>query len=140
MSCTALSMDGISGEAGITIHRMYAATSSTMPPANENRNAVFITDHGSTRDSRSRALRVRRTGAACVRSRSVAEPWTFGVVGSGATTAGVGAGVGWLAWPRPGPVRTGAGSVGFATAVAADRAATDPAATAAPPAPALAAA
>src|ERR1700712_4246683 len=31
-----------------------------MPAAMENRNEVFITDHGSSRDSRSRALRVRR--------------------------------------------------------------------------------
>src|SRR5215207_7600013 len=31
-----------------------------MPAAMENRNDVFITDHGSNRDSRNRALRVRR--------------------------------------------------------------------------------
>ena len=31
-----------------------------MPAAIENRNEVFITDHGSSRDSRSRAFRVRR--------------------------------------------------------------------------------
>src|SRR5918994_2096089 len=31
-----------------------------MPAAMENRNDVFITDHGSSRDSRNRALRVRR--------------------------------------------------------------------------------
>jgi|SRR5215211_2651316 len=31
-----------------------------MPAAMENRNDVFITDHGSIRDSRNRAFRVRR--------------------------------------------------------------------------------
>ena len=39
--------------------RVHAAT-SMMPAAIENRKEVFITDQGSNRDSRSRALRVRR--------------------------------------------------------------------------------
>jgi len=43
-----------------TVQMEYTATTSMMPAAMENRNEVFITDHGSSRDSRSRALRVRR--------------------------------------------------------------------------------
>ena len=43
-----------------TVHTAYAATTSMMPAAMENRNDVFITDQGSSRDSRSRAFRVRR--------------------------------------------------------------------------------
>src|SRR3712207_5478788 len=43
-----------------TVQTAYVATTSMMPAAIENRNDVFITDHGSNRDSRSRALRVRR--------------------------------------------------------------------------------
>src|SRR6476469_2513473 len=44
----------------ITVQTTYTATTSMMPAAMENRKDVFITDHGSSRDSRSRALRVRR--------------------------------------------------------------------------------
>src|SRR5919112_612827 len=43
-----------------TVQTAYVATTSMMPAAMENRNEVFITDQGSSRDSRSRALRVRR--------------------------------------------------------------------------------
>src|SRR6185437_15798969 len=46
-------------EEPITVQTTYTATTSMMPAAMENRNDVFITDHGSSRDSRSRALRVR---------------------------------------------------------------------------------
>src|SRR3954471_4091833 len=44
----------------ITVQPTYTATTSMMPAAMENRNDVFITDHGSSRDSRRRAFRVRR--------------------------------------------------------------------------------
>src|SRR6476469_2307217 len=47
-------------EEPITVQTTYTATTSMMPAAMENRNEVFITDHGSSRDSRRRALRVRR--------------------------------------------------------------------------------
>src|SRR4051794_34627211 len=38
----------------------YVATTRMMPAAMEKSSAVFMTDQGSTRDSRRRALRVRR--------------------------------------------------------------------------------
>src|ERR671912_660768 len=53
-------IDGNSPEVLSTVHTAYVATTSMMPAAMENRNDVFITDHGSNRDSRNRALRVRR--------------------------------------------------------------------------------
>src|SRR5829696_9023227 len=53
-------IDGNRPELLSTVHTAYVATTSMMPAAMENRNDVFITDHGSSRDSRSRALRVRR--------------------------------------------------------------------------------
>src|SRR6187549_128250 len=43
-----------------TVQTEYTATTSMIPAAIENRNEVFITDQGSSRDRRSRALRVRR--------------------------------------------------------------------------------
>jgi hypothetical protein len=43
-----------------TVQIEYTATTSMMPAAIENRNEVFITDQGSSRDSRSLAFRVRR--------------------------------------------------------------------------------
>jgi hypothetical protein len=43
-----------------TVQMEYTATTSMMPAAIENRNEVFITDQGSSRDSRSLAFRVRR--------------------------------------------------------------------------------
>src|SRR5215203_5023688 len=47
-----------------------------MPAAMENRNDVFITDHGSNRDSRNRALRVRRAapGLGLVLAESFSAP------------------------------------------------------------------
>src|ERR671910_899745 len=47
-----------------------------MPAAMENRNDVFITDHGSNRDSRNRALRVRRAapGFGLVLAESISAP------------------------------------------------------------------
>ena len=47
-----------------------------MPAAIENRNEVFITDHGSSRDSRSRALRVRRGAPAFALSAASASGWS----------------------------------------------------------------
>src|SRR5215208_1683891 len=47
-------------EESSTVHTVYTATTSMMPAAMENMNDVFITDHGSSRDSRNRAFRVRR--------------------------------------------------------------------------------
>src|SRR5687768_10912612 len=44
--------------APIADQTMNTATQVTMPNAIESRNDVFITDHGSIRDIRSRALRV----------------------------------------------------------------------------------
>src|SRR3954449_1541908 len=49
-----------SPDAFSTDHTPYVATTRMMPAAMEKSSAVFITDHGSRRDSRSRALRVRR--------------------------------------------------------------------------------
>src|SRR6478609_7824961 len=46
-----------------TDHTMKMATKVTTPKATESRNDVFITDHGSTRVSRSRARRGWRPGA-----------------------------------------------------------------------------
>src|SRR4051794_2688859 len=43
-----------------TAQTAYTATTNMMPAAIENRNEVFITDQGSSRLSRRRALRVRR--------------------------------------------------------------------------------
>src|SRR3954463_3055264 len=43
-----------------TAQSAYTATTNMMPAAIENRNEVFITDQGSSRLSRRRALRVRR--------------------------------------------------------------------------------
>src|SRR5258708_39970713 len=42
-----------------TIHRTATATIVQIPSAMESRKLTFITDHGSARDTRSRALRVR---------------------------------------------------------------------------------
>src|SRR3954470_6619213 len=47
-------------EAFSTDQTPYVATTRMMPAAIEKSSAVFMTDHGSTRDRRSRALRVRR--------------------------------------------------------------------------------
>src|SRR5690606_20368748 len=47
-------------EPSSTVQIAYTATTSTIPAEIENRNEVFITDQGSSRDSRSRAFRVRR--------------------------------------------------------------------------------
>ena len=57
---------GNSPEVLSTVQTAYVATTSMMPAAIENRNDVFITDQGSSRDSRSRALRVRRATPALV--------------------------------------------------------------------------
>ena len=78
-------------ELASTVHTTYTATTSMMPAAIENRNDVFITDHGSRRDSRNRALRVRRatpafpTGPAARVSAPFAEGWA--AVGDRATPA-----------------------------------------------------
>ena len=45
----------------MTNHTTDTATQNMIPNAIENRNDVFITDHGSTFDRRRRALRVRRS-------------------------------------------------------------------------------
>ena len=45
-----------------TVQTIVTATTVTMPKATESRNAVFITDHGSTRVSLSRARRGWRPG------------------------------------------------------------------------------
>ena len=65
----------------MTVQTTYTATTSMMPAAMENRNEVFITDHGSSRDSRSRAFRVRRAPPA--RALAAADV----SAGLGATTA-----------------------------------------------------
>src|SRR6185312_14512736 len=78
----------------ITVQTTYTATTSMMPAAMENRNDVFITDHGSSRDSLNRALRVRRAtpgfgfGAP---SGASAEPYSGANSGTGGcpSTAGM---------------------------------------------------
>jgi hypothetical protein len=73
-----------------------------MPAAMENRNEVFITDQGSSRDSRSRALRVRRAtpafGLAAARTSGLTPvdpapdtPGTAPTAGSSPTPAAPGA-------------------------------------------------
>jgi len=63
----------------------YTATTSMMPAAIENRNDVFITDHGSNRDNRSRAFRVRRAtptlvfAAGCTSEAPAGAAGTIGV-------------------------------------------------------------
>src|SRR5689334_17959120 len=56
--------------APIADQTMNTATQVTMPKAIESRKAVFITDHGSIRDIRSRALRVWPLAAALVSPNS----------------------------------------------------------------------
>jgi hypothetical protein len=56
-SVTVLLMLSNTPAAPIADQTMNTATQVTMPNAIDSRNAVFITDHGSIRDSRSRALR-----------------------------------------------------------------------------------
>src|SRR3954464_13426965 len=60
-----------------------------MPAAIENRNDVFMTDHGSSRDSRSRALRVRRATPALGFALSAALGGA-GVTGTTGSTAVLG--------------------------------------------------
>ena len=52
--------DSRAPEPASTDHSTKATTTSITPKAIENRKDVFITDQGSMRDNRSRALRVRR--------------------------------------------------------------------------------
>src|SRR5215210_8602147 len=92
-----------------TVQTAYVATTSMMPAAMENRNEVFITDQGSSRDSLSRALRMRlgmpALGLAAAR---VSEPTAVDpapdTAGPGMTPAG----------PTAGPpgVTSGEGPVG----------------------------
>src|ERR671912_2257669 len=76
-------IDGNSPEVLSTVHTAYVATTSMMPAAMENRNDVFITDHGSNRDSRSRAFRVRRaTPALGLPEASTSEPVVSAAIGA----------------------------------------------------------
>ncbi len=71
--------------APIADQTMKTATQVTMPNAIESRNAVFITDHGSSRDTRRRAFRVCGRpeafaigSAARLRGRAACRPSAFG--------------------------------------------------------------
>src|SRR5450759_4725261 len=68
----------------MTLISTYVATTKMMPPAIPNRSDVFITDHGSMREIRSRARRVRRARLRISRI----DPWSvmktsllFGIAG-----------------------------------------------------------
>jgi hypothetical protein len=68
---------------------MNTATMQTIPNAMDSRNAVFITDHGSTRESRRRARRTlpRVTGAAAVSVARCAGRVAVGGVPTGGAAA-----------------------------------------------------
>src|SRR5690606_32581560 len=59
MSVTISSTEENTPAASRTDHNTATATNNVMPSATDSKNAVFMTDHGSTRISRSRALRIR---------------------------------------------------------------------------------
>ena len=58
-------------DASITDHSKATATKRTMPTAMENISETFITDHGSSRATRSLAFRAGRTVPPAVRTRPV---------------------------------------------------------------------
>src|SRR5918995_6792239 len=72
MLATAELIESHTPAAPSTDHTMKMATKVTTPKATESRNDVFITDHGSTRVSRSRARRGWRPGVR--RARLPREP------------------------------------------------------------------
>src|SRR4051794_36040149 len=68
-SCTVWLIDDHTSAAPSTVQTISTETTVTMPRAMESRNAVFMTDHGSIRVSRSRARRPGLGAAATFSAR-----------------------------------------------------------------------
>src|SRR3954453_3252799 len=68
-SCTVWLIEDHTSAAPSTVQTISTETTGTMPRAVESRNAVFITDHGSIRVSRSRARRPGLGAAATFSAR-----------------------------------------------------------------------
>src|SRR6478735_1353960 len=88
MSRTVVLMESQTPAAPSTDHTISTETMVTTPRAMDSRNAVFITDHGSMRVSRSLARRGGRLAARVARVRCRGAGWARSCWGTGGGSTG----------------------------------------------------